>query len=75
MDRARLAERPALQGKVSLRLTIESSGAVAKSEVAESTLQDPKAEQCIAKAAQAWLFPKQAQRSAIVYPCELRSAQ
>lgn len=53
-----LTRRPDLAGRVAIRFVISGSGAVSASSVANSTLGDPAAEQCVARAVQRIAFPQ-----------------
>jgi TonB family protein len=53
-----LARNPELAGRVSIRFIISPSGAVTSSTVAESTLGDRTAEDCVARAVQRVAFPE-----------------
>ncbi|MDH5674141.1 MAG: AgmX/PglI C-terminal domain-containing protein [Myxococcales bacterium] len=52
-----LNSRPDLQGRVSVKFIISPTGAVQTAAVANSTLGNAKAEQCIAKSVRRWTFP------------------
>ncbi len=53
-----LAQNPDLRGRVIIRFVISPSGAVTTSAVAGSTLGNPAAEQCVARAVQRIAFPQ-----------------
>ncbi len=53
-----LARQPNLEGRVQIRFVIAPSGAVTTSTVAGSTMGNPAAEQCIARAVQRITFPQ-----------------
>jgi hypothetical protein len=61
---------PDLAGMVKIRFTITATGAVSTSEVLESTLDNRKAEECIAAAIATWVFPRPADGGSVVvtYP-------
>jgi TonB family protein len=50
--------QPDLEGRVAVRFVISGQGAVASSAVDSSTLGDPQAEQCVARAVQRIGFPQ-----------------
>jgi hypothetical protein len=52
-----LAQRPDLAGRVDLQFVIAPSGAVQAAEVASSTLQEARTEDCIRKAVRRFAFP------------------
>ena len=52
-----LVDNPELAGKVVYKIVIDKDGAVSKAEVKETTLQAPKAEECIANALRRLTFP------------------
>lgn len=53
-----LRGNPTLNGRVEVRFTISSSGAVSAVAVRSSTLNSPPVEMCIAQAVHHWQFPK-----------------
>lgn len=53
-----LAQRPDLNGRVSVKFIISGTGAVQMAAVASSTLGDPGVENCIAQAVRRWTFPQ-----------------
>jgi tetratricopeptide (TPR) repeat protein len=53
-----LQAKPGLGGRVLLGFTIASTGKVVFSKVLKTTLRNPGAEACVAKAVKRWLFPK-----------------
>jgi TonB family protein len=52
-----LGRDPALAGKVAVRFTIDAKGNVSSTEIAQSTLADAEAANCIATAVARWKFP------------------
>lgn len=52
-----LAKDPNLAGKVAMRFQIGPIGAVITTEVSETSLQNPAAEQCITSSVRRWVFP------------------
>ena len=65
----RLAERPELEGSVSVRFEIGASGAVASALVTRSTLNEPEVELCLLKTLRSLRFKKPKFGSVIVnYP-------
>lgn len=52
-----LNSRPDLDGRVSVKFVISPTGSVQSSMVADSTLGNSRAEQCIAQAVRRWTFP------------------
>lgn len=52
-----LNARPDLEGRVSIKFIIAPTGAVQNAAVAGSTMNNPRVENCIAKAARRWNFP------------------
>ena len=55
---SRLAERPDLAGRVSVRWTIAIGGEVTQAEVVSSTLNDEEAERCVVCTVQRMRFPE-----------------
>lgn len=72
-----LARDPSLSGKVSIRFTVSTTGSVAVSEVADSTIADEGVSNCIAKAVRRWTFPKPTGGGVVVvtYPFVLETAE
>ena len=72
-----LARRPDLSGRVQIRFVISSSGAVTSSSVAESTLGNPAAEQCVARAVERIAFPQPEGGGVVIvtYPFMFESAE
>ncbi len=72
-----LARQPDLNGRVAVRFVISSSGAVSSSSVASSTLGDPTAETCIARAVQRIAFPQPEGGGVVIvtYPFMFQSAE
>ncbi len=72
-----LARRPDLAGRVQIRFVISSSGAVTTSTVAGSTLGNPAAEQCVARAVQRIAFPQPEGGGVVIvtYPFMFQSAE
>jgi outer membrane biosynthesis protein TonB len=71
-----LARDPSLSGKVSIQFTISTTGSVAVSKVADSTIADEGVSNCIAKAVKRWTFPKPTGGIVVVtYPFVLESAE
>jgi TonB family protein len=52
-----LAARPELAGRVNVQFTIDTDGAVVTSVLAQSTLGEPRVENCLVKAVRSWKFP------------------
>ena len=53
-----LRQKPDLQGKVAVRLTIGPQGDVTQAEIATDTLQDENTATCILSMARTWRFPE-----------------
>ena len=53
----RLTKNPTLEGKVTLRFTIDAKGKVSATEIVGDTLADPEVGKCVAKTAKTWEFP------------------
>ena len=53
-----LNKDPSLAGKVAVAFTIDPTGAVSDANVSESTLNNPKAEQCMLSRIRRWKFPE-----------------
>ncbi|MBX3272332.1 MAG: energy transducer TonB [Sandaracinaceae bacterium] len=53
-----LTNHPSLEGRVVVSWTVDSSGTVQRSEVAQSTLGNAGVESCIASAVRRWTFPQ-----------------
>lgn len=71
-----LAQRPDLAGRVQVRFVISTSGAVASSSVAGSTIGNPRVEQCVARAVGRIGFPAPDGGVVIVtYPFMFTSAE
>lgn len=72
-----LARRPDLAGRVSVRFVITPSGAVSSSSVAGSTLGEPTAEACVARAVQRIAFPQPEGGGVVIvtYPFMFQSAE
>lgn len=72
-----LAVRPDLSGRVSVRFVISPSGAVSTSSVAGSTLGNPAAEACVARAVQRIAFPQPEGGGVVIvtYPFMFQSAE
>lgn len=70
-----LARNPSLAGTVSVSFRISTTGAVDKSEVKSSTLNNPDVESCIATRVLNWVFPAPIGGPVgVTYPFVLRSA-
>lgn len=71
-----LARRPDLSGRVAVRFVISPSGAVSTASVAGSTLGNPAAEQCVARAVQRIAFPQPEGGGVVIvtYPFMFQSA-
>ena len=52
-----LTQRPDLQGRISVKFAIAPTGAVQFAGRAESTLENPKVDECIVQAVRRWIFP------------------
>ena len=70
-----LAKNPGLAGHVAVSFRVATSGAVDKSEIKSSTLNNPTVESCIAGRVLTWVFPAPVGGPvAITYPFVLRGA-
>lgn len=53
-----LKKNPTLEGKISIRFTIGTSGRVTKASVAADTLKDPEVSSCVVSKVKTFVFPK-----------------
>ena len=65
-----LQSRPDLEGRVTVAFIIGPTGAVQGSSIAQSSVQNPPMEQCIANTVRRWSFPASADGSvsSVRYP-------
>jgi hypothetical protein len=64
-----LQRQPRLAGKIDLAWTISPEGTVTKAHVAQSTMQSPAVEGCIAHQVKTWQFPKSTGQTVVqLYP-------
>lgn len=73
----KLAQRPDLSGRVSIKFIISGTGAVQMAAVASSTLGDPTVENCIAGAVRRWTFPQPEGGGIVIvtYPFQLTAPE
>ncbi len=74
---ASLVDHPDLKGRVMMQFTIAASGKVVASEVQSSTVNDARAEKCIAASLLRWEFPKPIGGGIVIvsYPFVLKLGQ
>ena len=71
-----LRQKPDLKGRVVVEFTIAKTGHVVQSSIKQSTLGHTGVEQCIARAARGWIFPKPLGGGIVIvaYPFVLRTS-